>query len=647
MMSITPRLLLGQLPWVQVNGGIYRVNRTKVELPKAERIAVDVSGSCVNFAPESLRSVPLFSRMPDAIVAGMTHRFRTEEVSLGNEVIVEGEDRREFFIIAQGQVEVLSKGAHGSNLRIALLTEGEFFGETDLVSDKPSDVTIRTITPCILLTLSRKDLDAVLGELPGLGDDFKKAIAEHLELQSAVNRYGERNIDLVSGFAENVEIPETFVDYSATPREYSLSAVQTVVRVRTRVSDLYNDPYNQLEEQMRLTIEGIKERQEWELINSKKFGLIHSVDPAMRISTRYGAPTPDDLDELLALVWKKPAFFVAHPKAIAAFERECTWRGVPPVTTHIAGMPVIMWRGVPLIPCDKLEVKGRYQSNQWYGTTSILLLRVGETDQGVVGFHQSGVRGEIMLEAYESLLGPRTRLVALTQASNSLGTILPVAEMTRMARRYNARVLVDGAQTVAHMPVNLEQLDCDFFVFSGHKIFAPTGIGVVYAKKELWEIMPPWQSGGNMIRSVTFEETTFAEPPAKFEAGTPNVADAVGLRAAVEYVERLGLPNIARYEHELLQHATELLSRIPGLRLIGTAREKVGVLSFVLKDRRPDEVGRLLDQQGIAVRSGHHCAQPSLRRFGLEATVRPSLAFYNTREEVDRLADAVRRIQHA
>ena len=189
--------------------------------------------------------------LPETIVTRMAARFKTEEVSLGNKLIVEGEDLSKFFIIAQGQVEVLSKGAHGSDLRIALLTEGEFFGETDLVSDKPSDVTVRTITPCILLTLSRKDLDSILGELPTLNEEFKKAIAEHLELQSTVNRYGERNIDLVSGFAENVEIPETFVDYSATPREYSLSAVQTVVRVHTRVSDLYNDPYDQLQEQMR------------------------------------------------------------------------------------------------------------------------------------------------------------------------------------------------------------------------------------------------------------------------------------------------------------------------------------------------------------------------------------------------------------
>jgi len=405
MMSITPRWLLSLLPWVQVNGGTYRVNRTKVELSKAERINVDVAAGVASFPPEGLRGVPLFSGLPDAIVARMAGRFKTEEVSLGNKLIGEGEDGNKFFIIAQGQVEVLSKGMHGSNLRLALLTDGEYFGETDLVSDKPSDVTIRTITPCVLLTLSRKDLDSVLAELPNLSEEFQRAIAQHLELRSTVNRYGERNIDLVAGFAENVEIPETFVDYSATPREYALSTVQTVVRVHTRVSDLYNDPYNQLEEQMRLTIEGIKERQEWELVNSNKFGLIHSADPAMRISTRYGAPTPDDLDELLALVWKKPAFFLAHPKAIAAFERECTWRGVPPVTTNLFGTPVLTWRGVPLVPCDKLEMKSRYQSNQWFGTTSILLLRVGEADQGVVGLHQAGIPGEITPSLSARLMG--------------------------------------------------------------------------------------------------------------------------------------------------------------------------------------------------------------------------------------------------
>ena len=404
MMSITPRWLLSLLPWVQGYGGTYRVNRTKVELPKAERIGIDLTGGAPPFSPETLRGVPLFSKLPEPIAARMAGSFKTEEVSLGNKLLIEGEDLSKFFIIAQGQVEVLSKGAHGSDLRIALLTEGEFFGEVDLVSDKPSEVTIRTVTPCTLLTLSRRDLDTVLAEL-GQEDEFKKAIAEHIELRSTVNRYGERNIDLVSGFAENVEIPETFVDYSANPREYSMSAVQTVVRIHTRVSDLYNGPYDQLEEQMRLTIEGIKERQEWEIINSKKFGLLHSADSAMRISTRYGAPTPDDLDELLALVWKKPAFFLAHPKAIAAFERECTWRGVPPVTINLFGTPVVTWRGIPLVPCDKLDVKSRYSSNQWFGTTSILLMRTGEADQGVVGLHQAGIPGEIRPSLSARLMG--------------------------------------------------------------------------------------------------------------------------------------------------------------------------------------------------------------------------------------------------
>ncbi|MEI8378796.1 MAG: cysteine desulfurase [Planctomycetota bacterium] len=253
-------------------------------------------------------------------------------------------------------------------------------------------------------------------------------------------------------------------------------------------------------------------------------------------------------------------------------------------------------------------------------------------------------RGEVMLEQYQALLGPRTRLVALTHASNSLGTILPIAEMIAMAKRFNARVLIDAAQSIAHLPINVRQLDLDFLVFSGHKIFGPTGIGAVFAKEELLEIMPPWQGGGNMIKTVTFEETTYNPPPARFEAGTPNIADAVGLGTALDYVSRLGLPNISKHEHALLEYGTEKLLKIDGLRLIGTAREKVGVLSFVLPNRKTESIGKALDAEGIAVRAGHHCAQPSLRRFGLEATVRPSISLYNTHDDIDRLADAIRRI---
>jgi cysteine desulfurase/selenocysteine lyase len=254
-------------------------------------------------------------------------------------------------------------------------------------------------------------------------------------------------------------------------------------------------------------------------------------------------------------------------------------------------------------------------------------------------------RGEIILAEYEKLLGPRTRLVALAHANNSLGTVLPIHEMTKLAKRYGAHVLIDGAQSVAHMPVDVQSIGCDFFVFSGHKIFGPTGIGAVYGRKELLEAMPPWQGGGNMIKNVTFEETVYSGIPAKFEAGTPNIADAVGLGAALDYVRSIGLGNIAAYEHTLLEYATEQLKLVKGLRLVGTAAEKVAVTSFVLKDRDAAEVGKYLDQHGIAVRAGHHCAQPSLRRFGLEATVRPSYSFYNTKEEIDRLVYALREFR--
>jgi cysteine desulfurase/selenocysteine lyase len=254
-------------------------------------------------------------------------------------------------------------------------------------------------------------------------------------------------------------------------------------------------------------------------------------------------------------------------------------------------------------------------------------------------------RGELILEEYERLLTPRTRLVSVTQVSNALGTVVPVREMIEMAHRAGARVVVDGAQSVAHMPVDVQLLDCDFFVFSGHKIFGPTGIGVVYGKRDVLAAMPPWQGGGNMIADVTFERTVYQAPPNRFEAGTGNIADAVGLGAALEYLSRVGLPNVNRYEHELRVYAESCLTQIPGLRVIGNAHEKAGVISFVLDGVRTEEVGGILDRDGIAVRSGHHCAQPILRRFGHEATVRASLAPYNTRDDVDALVDAVRRLQ--
>ncbi len=253
-------------------------------------------------------------------------------------------------------------------------------------------------------------------------------------------------------------------------------------------------------------------------------------------------------------------------------------------------------------------------------------------------------RGQVRLDEYQKLLNSRTKIVSVTQVSNALGTVVPVKEIIDLGHRAGAKVLVDGAQSVSHIPVNVQALDADFFVFSGHKIFGPTGIGVVYGKRDILEHTPPYQGGGNMIEDVTFEKTIYHGPPARFEAGTGNIADAVGLGAALEYVQRIGLPNIARYEHELLEYGTQCLLTIPGLRLIGTAADKTSVLSFVLNGFTTQEVGQALSEEGIAVRSGHHCAQPILRRFGLEATVRPSLAFYNTYEEIDLLTATVKRL---
>lgn len=255
--------------------------------------------------------------------------------------------------------------------------------------------------------------------------------------------------------------------------------------------------------------------------------------------------------------------------------------------------------------------------------------------------------GQVRLDEYQRLLSDRTRIVSVTQVSNALGTVVPVKEIVDLAHRAGALALVDGAQSVSHMRVDVRALDADFFVFSGHKIFGPTGIGVVYGKKDVLDHMPPWQGGGNMIADVTFEKTVYHGPPTRFEAGTGNIADAVGLGAALAYVERIGIENIGRYEHDLLAYATHHLKPIPGVRLVGTAQDKASVLSFVLDGHTTDEVGQALNDEGIAVRTGHHCAQPILRRFGLETTVRPSLAFYNTCEEVDRFIAVVRRLSSA
>ena len=356
MGSITPRLLLKLLPWVQVSGGTFRVNRTKVELRKNDRLPIQYVNGVPSFTAKNLKAIPLFSEFDDEILNRLVSSFEAKD-------------------------------------------------EADLLDEQESTVSVRAITPTVFLGLKLKELIKFIKEVPDFRDTFEKAVDKQLRLKASVNDNGEKHIDLVSGHEEDNIIPETYIDYEENPTEYSLNTLQTVVRVHTRVSDLYNNPYNQLEEQLRLSIESIKERQEWELINNKNFGLLSAVNPAYRITTRYGSPTPDDLDELLSLVWKEPAFFIAHPRAIAAFERECTWRGVPPVTTDLFGTRVILWRGVPLIPSDKVEVEGQYLTGRGVGTTKIILVRVGEKNQGVIGLHQSGIPGEIAPSLSARLMG--------------------------------------------------------------------------------------------------------------------------------------------------------------------------------------------------------------------------------------------------
>ena len=252
--------------------------------------------------------------------------------------------------------------------------------------------------------------------------------------------------------------------------------------------------------------------------------------------------------------------------------------------------------------------------------------------------------GEMVMDEYEKMLSSRTKLVSITHVSNALGTVLPAAQIAAMAHAHGAPVLLDGAQAVPHMPVDMKELDCDFYVFSGHKLFGPTGIGILYGKAEYLEAMPPFLGGGEMIKSVTFERTIYNDLPYKFEGGTPDIAGAIGLGAAIDYVANLGFDRITAHEEELLRYGTEALSSIDGLRIIGTAEHKAGILSFVMDKAHPHDIGTILDEQGIAVRTGHHCAQPVMARFQIPATARASLAFYNTKEDIDALVKGIDRV---
>jgi cysteine desulfurase/selenocysteine lyase len=321
----------------------------------------------------------------------------------------------------------------------------------------------------------------------------------------------------------------------------------------------------------------------------------------------------------------------------ASTEREIIFtRG----TTEAINLVAQSWGRSTLGPGDEILITGmEHHSNivPW----QLLAGQVGATLRAV----PITDAGELDLDAFERMLGERTRLLALAHVSNALGTVNPVRSLVALARARGVVTLIDGAQAAPHLAIDVQALDCDFYAFSGHKVFGPTGVGVLYGREALLERMPPWQGGGDMIETVTLERSTFAGPPARFEAGTPMIAEVIGLGAALEYVERVGLPAIGAWEEDLLAVATDRVGALEGVRLIGTAREKVGVLSFVVEGVHPHDVGAVLDDEGVAIRAGHHCAQPVMQRLGVPATARASFAFYNTREEVDALVRGLRRVR--
>lgn len=411
MIGVTPRWILRLLPWMHVEGGTFRVNRRRIVTPDPEKIAANVEDGKATVDPRQLRSVALLRGADPSLTEQIARALVTEKHESGRDVVKQGEPGDKFYIIAKGKVEVTTPGLHGETLRLALLADGDYFGEIALLEDTPRMATVRTLTPSVFLTLDRAKFKSLIGGSPALRAGFEQAVRERRNANHA-NENGEAAIQIASGHEGEPALPGTFVDYEDEPREYALSLVQTIVRMHTRVSDIYNVPIDQLREQIRLTIENMKERQEWEMINHPDFGLLRNVAPSMRVQTKNGPPTPDDMDELLSRVWKEPAFFLAHPRAIAAFGRECTRRGVPPPTTSMFGSPFLTWRGVPLVPCDKLLVDGSSRASSLHGRTNILLMRVGEAKGGVVGLHKVGIPGEQMPSLSVRFMGIDQRAIA-------------------------------------------------------------------------------------------------------------------------------------------------------------------------------------------------------------------------------------------
>lgn len=386
MQAITSRWLLRLLPWVEASGGVYRVNRRLSFVLGDGRVSFINVGSDVRVVPQELRELPMFRGFDDdEVLEEVAHRFTQREYGAGDVIVEVGQPADQIVLIAHGKVNKLGVGKYGDETVLQVLADGDHFSWRAILETQDTwSFTAKAVTRCTVLTLSQDAFEQLLDRSDVLRshiDSFMSSPAK------AHNPEGEAEIEVASGHAGEPDLPGTYVDYELSPREYELSVAQTVLRVHSRVADLYNEPMNQVEQQLRLTIEALRERQDHEMINNREYGLLHNADFSQRISTRTGPPTPDDMDELLALVWKEPAFFLAHPRTIAAFGRECTRCGVYPQSIDVNGHMVPAWRGVPLFPCNKIPVSDTR-------TSSVMLMRTGEQHQGVVGLHQTGIPDE-------------------------------------------------------------------------------------------------------------------------------------------------------------------------------------------------------------------------------------------------------------
>ena len=418
--GITSRWLLRQLPWVETTAGTYRVNRRLTYAAGEGRAAFYSTGDEVRVVPDSLAELPLFRGFTDsAALAAVADRMVSREYRPGEVLAEAGSPTEAGLLIAHGKVSKTGAGAYGEQTTLGVLADGDYLGQQVLAeSPEPWSYSLRALTPVTVLTLGREDLRGLLAESESLRAHVSW-LRSTMELSQ--NKHGEATIELTSGHCGEPELSPTFVDYELAPREYELSVAQTILRVHTRVADLFNEPMDQVEQQLRLTVEALRERQESDLVNNPGYGLLHNADVRQRIQTRGGPPTPDDMDELLSRR-RKTEFFLAHPRAIAAFGRECSARGIVQQTAEVEGKPFPAWRGTPILPCDKIPVTGT-------GTTSIMAMRTGERAQGVVGLRQSGIPDELEPSLNARFMGITEKglLSYLVTAYYSVAVLVPDA----------------------------------------------------------------------------------------------------------------------------------------------------------------------------------------------------------------------------